>query len=541
MAESSRGSASGGGSGSGNGSGSGSVQAIMSAIEQCATTPPSPSEHQRLFQQVLHALKSTIGPRNGLEEQMFDQAHKKRLTNGKAANWDEFHALVVKKWGKRDQGSQPQKSITEIKRRFSELNNGKYIPGMRKIGLAVDVLAYLATLLAWKSGGGAGADGGDGEAEMPLGAGAGDAAEGNTGKTTFGKKKSDQQNASSSSSSPLQGRKPSSASSLQQRKPSSTNSSWSRGHGRGHGHGHGRGRGRGNSSSSSSSSRWHRGGGSKSSSSSQSSSQSASSSDANFNKFRPHPARVAGNSRWSKLEDEVVPAELLLARDVWDADQILAKFAALKFKPTMLSESTLPIRHFENNTPTKIAQTIGDGNHVVIEVDGKLEVEAANITNWFVEHVRCRAGRPNVPTVEQKFAHTDWHRHYLDKVTAESTLEQKYKAMQQAIAKALNFKLCTTFPWSVALTIYRVFKPRRILDMCAGWGDRMLAAMKYARDVQGIGSNHNDGGVDRYRLSPSVGGVCLLGCCFGIEFVCLLSIALALMHWGGCSLWFPVQ
>lgn len=38
---------------------------------------------------------------------------------------------------------------------------------------------------------------------------------------------------------------------------------------------------------------------------------------------------------------------------------------------------------------------------------------------------------------------------------------------------------CGTYPIGIALTIYQTFKPQKILDMSAGWGDRLLAATMY--------------------------------------------------------------
>ena len=65
-------------------------------------------------------------------------------------SWEEFHTFVVKKWGKRDEGAQPNKSVGEIQQRLTALTSGKYMPRPRKMILAVEILAFLATLFAWK-------------------------------------------------------------------------------------------------------------------------------------------------------------------------------------------------------------------------------------------------------------------------------------------------------------------------------------------------------------------------------------------------------
>jgi hypothetical protein len=38
---------------------------------------------------------------------------------------------------------------------------------------------------------------------------------------------------------------------------------------------------------------------------------------------------------------------------------------------------------------------------------------------------------------------------------------------------------CGVYPINVAHTIYKMFKPKRILDMSSGWGDRLIAATMY--------------------------------------------------------------
>lgn len=50
-------------------------------------------------------------------------------------------------------------------------------------------------------------------------------------------------------------------------------------------------------------------------------------------------------------------------------------------------------------------------------------------------------------------------------------------------------KMCTNFRIPFALAIIRLLKPRRWLDPCAGWGDRLIAAC--AMDVRYVGIDPN--------------------------------------------------
>jgi len=48
------------------------------------------------------------------------------------------------------------------------------------------------------------------------------------------------------------------------------------------------------------------------------------------------------------------------------------------------------------------------------------------------------------------------------------------------------FALCpeaTLFKTTVAKTVYDIFKPKVILDMSSGWGDRLIAAIAYSQTV----------------------------------------------------------
>lgn len=53
-------------------------------------------------------------------------------------------------------------------------------------------------------------------------------------------------------------------------------------------------------------------------------------------------------------------------------------------------------------------------------------------------------------------------------------------------------KWCGVYPINVALTIYKIFQPKKILDMSSGWGDRLIAATMYSPELyMGIDPNKN--------------------------------------------------
>ena len=91
---------------------------------------------------------------------------KKGLAEGLPADWDAFHELVVNKWGVGDEeAGQPRQSLMAIQKGFTTLQGltraAVYRPPHRRteqesklskqLKLAATILAYLATLFAWKN------------------------------------------------------------------------------------------------------------------------------------------------------------------------------------------------------------------------------------------------------------------------------------------------------------------------------------------------------------------------------------------------------
>lgn len=53
-------------------------------------------------------------------------------------------------------------------------------------------------------------------------------------------------------------------------------------------------------------------------------------------------------------------------------------------------------------------------------------------------------------------------------------------------------KWCGVYPINIALTVYKIFKPKTILDMSSGWGDRLIAATMFNPELYvGIDPNKN--------------------------------------------------
>jgi len=113
-----------------------------------------------------------------------------------------------------------------------------------------------------------------------------------------------------------------------------------------------------------------------------------------------------------------------------------------------------------------------DDKYFIIDYDYDNTYEINNITNYFSENVRVKC-------VFGKYisAFEYWTKN--KKQILLKTLQQ-YKVLNiKTIQDTIFFstKLCNNFPIVPAITILKHFKAKRWLDISAGWGDRLIAAI----------------------------------------------------------------
>lgn len=143
------------------------------------------------------------------------------------------------------------------------------------------------------------------------------------------------------------------------------------------------------------------------------------------------------------------------------------------------------IKHFDENKNSDLKVTIKDD-------DKKTKMENL-ITDYFTEEERieCR-------NIREKYSIKDFYtiNHYkINKIfiykkgTRKSSLHKDYFIFKDIIEK-LYRKQCTLFSIQLALSIYTIFKPRKIIDMSAGWGNRLIASIMYKNaDYLGVDPN----------------------------------------------------
>lgn len=65
----------------------------------------------------------------------------------------------------------------------------------------------------------------------------------------------------------------------------------------------------------------------------------------------------------------------------------------------------------------------------------------------------------------------------------------KYSGKQRRECKSVTGKECMLYPFPVGLKVLSMFKPRKWLDPCAGWGDRLRCAIAYGCEYLGVDTN----------------------------------------------------
>lgn len=105
------------------------------------------------------------------------------------------------------------------------------------------------------------------------------------------------------------------------------------------------------------------------------------------------------------------------------------------------------------------------------------------ITDFFTESARIRARRFDAPLTALEYwvkngKQIQQRKPHLDRRGLNDYVYSKVRTVS-------NFKP------TIALAIMQGFKPVKILDPCAGWGDRLLAAMAYSQSAHYLGFDPN--------------------------------------------------
>lgn len=115
-----------------------------------------------------------------------------------------------------------------------------------------------------------------------------------------------------------------------------------------------------------------------------------------------------------------------------------------------------------------------DNGYLVIYDNWKDTNHLNSITDLFSESVRVKC---NFKRYLSPIQYWNKHKKYIWTKIAKKDI---YKLREYLYA---NTKLCNNFRITVALAILQIFKPKKWLDISAGWGDRLISAILYGVDL----------------------------------------------------------
>tara|TARA_B110000211_G_C13968926_1_gene504045 strand:+ start:129 stop:1079 length:951 start_codon:yes stop_codon:yes gene_type:complete len=101
--------------------------------------------------------------------------------------------------------------------------------------------------------------------------------------------------------------------------------------------------------------------------------------------------------------------------------------------------------------------------------------DISKITDYFSEKCRVQCSFKNKPPPIEKFKKLQNNPIFR---------EGGYTKIEQFLYD--NARGCNNFDVKVVLSVLRYFKPKRMLDFSAGWGDRLIGAMAYGCDYDGV-------------------------------------------------------
>ena len=114
--------------------------------------------------------------------------------------------------------------------------------------------------------------------------------------------------------------------------------------------------------------------------------------------------------------------------------------------------------------------------YIIIKENWLTNLNLNSITDLFTEQIRVKCVfRNNSSPLEY------WNK---NKQQVISKSQAKFKNTNIKSLREImyqNIRLCNNFRVSLCLTILKVFKPKKWLDISAGWGDRLLSAILYSK------------------------------------------------------------
>lgn len=147
-------------------------------------------------------------------------------------------------------------------------------------------------------------------------------------------------------------------------------------------------------------------------------------------------------------------------------------FSISKFKKLVKDNNPKIINHIPDNIVNRNEITRFNDKYLFIELNWNSSEELDSITDYFTEKCRIQCH------TSDKITPLDYWKKNKDQLINKTT---NLKELRSIVYK--NSGYCSGFRISVALTVLKIFKAKKWLDISAGWGDRLISAIGYDVDL----------------------------------------------------------
>jgi 16S rRNA G966 N2-methylase RsmD len=142
---------------------------------------------------------------------------------------------------------------------------------------------------------------------------------------------------------------------------------------------------------------------------------------------------------------------------------------------------------------------------IVIRVDYEAYKKMIGLTDYFQEAARIKCVPKGGISPYDLFYNKNYNKVWIKRIVpiykqySGHQMDKKkfYHIIKNKFAEKIR-RWCGVYPINIALTIFTMFKPKKILDMSSGWGDRLIAATMYDPNLY-VGVDPNTSLIGGYK------------------------------------------
>ena len=135
---------------------------------------------------------------------------------------------------------------------------------------------------------------------------------------------------------------------------------------------------------------------------------------------------------------------------------------------------------FEELKQNKEKRVKDKNSLLTFKINYMKNLDLYKLTDFFSEDVRVKCNFKDKISPYQFYQNSKYFKKDID---------IQYEKIDDFIYK--NSKICSNFPITIALEVYRCFGAKKVLDFSSGWGDRLIAAMAYGCEYTGVDPNED--------------------------------------------------